>query len=102
MSDPPRFVWRAPRPAGLRADFEQRVFAAVCEVQPRRPGPSQDETLQFSGAVLHADGSATVQLEYGFDHDYASQYDKTEWTTASVRLHREGRVELVGWQAPRS
>lgn len=85
----------------LAADFEQRVFAELSALQPRRPGASQDETLSFSQAHVAPDGTLQAQLEYVFDHDYASQYDRTERTRATVHVAADGRVRLDGWTPPK-
>lgn len=88
-----RTEWRVERPADLPADFESRVFAQVCGLQPNRPGNSQDEALRFS-----RDDAGALQLEYVFDHDYASQYDRTERWFATVTLTPEG-PNVTDWRA---
>lgn len=90
MSTTLRVQWRPARPAELPAHFEAEVFAQVCALQPTRPGISQDELLAFEVSA-----SGEVSLEYVFDHDFASQYDRTETWCATVR--REP-VTLEGWR----
>jgi hypothetical protein len=85
-----RVQWLPARPAGLSSSFEEEVFAQVCALQPVRPGPSQDELLAFE-----VDATGEVSLAYVFDHDFASQYDKTETWRATVR---RAPVTLEGWR----
>jgi hypothetical protein len=60
------------------------------------PGASQDERLEVR-SLEPVDGGFRARVRYTFDHDFASQYDRTE--SFGLELRIDDRGELVG--APR-
>ena len=59
-------------------------------------GICQDETLQVSSVVPDGPGWR-VHLRYTFDHDFASQYDKTWTLEGELGLDETGRVCRAAW-----
>lgn len=91
-----RVSWRCSRPVELPPGAEARTFALVCGKQPARPGGSQDELLEFAEAARDGDGWR-LSVGYVFDHDFASQYDKTERWQLVAWLGGDGRDALERW-----
>lgn len=52
---------------------------------------SQDETIQLD-TWSPADGGWWVRFTYTLDHDFASQYDRTESWSADGHLDAQGRL----------
>lgn len=59
-------------------------------------GPCQDETLQVLTVQVQGDGLRLTAC-YTFDHDFASQYDRTESLQAELWLDATGRVLHARW-----
>jgi alpha/beta superfamily hydrolase len=90
-----RVTWRV-EPNDAPSDLEPRAFALVCAKHPTRPGNSQDELLDITAVEATPEGWR-LRFAYVFDHDFASQYDKTESWTVVAWLGRDGRDAIETW-----
>lgn len=70
--------WEGPRPQELNDDrLLPPLWTALRRRWPKPPGTSQDEkvTLRLIGS---SDKAVRLHLTAVFDHDFCSQYDRTE------------------------